>query len=88
VPYWKFFISYFLVAFHKKGLVQNCSNFIFNAMNKVGYQLTKKNTKYITPSDFERSKQAMDVTGELPAGVKHGIIRRIYGEVCNHITSL
>lgn len=69
VAYWKFFISFFLVAFGLKGLVQNCSNMIFNAMTKAGYTLTKKNNKYIVPEDFNKSPEAIDVTDELPTGI-------------------
>ena len=83
-PYWKFFISYFLVAFHKKGLVQNCSKFIFNAMKKIGYHLNEHNEHYIVPEDFNKAKQAENITGLLPMGSKHGRASRFFGEILHH----
>lgn len=67
-PYWKFFISYFLVAFGIKPLCKNCSNFIYFALKKVGHGINKRNKRFINPEDYNRYPNAKDVSDELPPG--------------------
>lgn len=72
IPYWKFFISYFLVLFGLTPLCRNCSNFIYCTLKEEGYSIGKRNKRFINPEDFNSYKNAVDVTDELPYGVKHG----------------
>lgn len=88
VSYWKSLVSFFLVGFKLKGLVPNCSNIIFNSMQKSDYTMTKKNRYYITPEDFNSAKYAIDITSELPKGTNHGLLRRLYGKICSRCSCI
>jgi hypothetical protein len=70
-PYWKFFISYFLVFLGFKPLCQNCSLFIYKTLRKEDCSLGKRNNRFINPEDFNSYQKAVDVSEELPCGVKH-----------------
>lgn len=64
--------SYFLVWFGFKPFVKNCSNFIYFELRKEGHSLGKRNQKFINPEDFNSYKNSIDITEELPRGIKHG----------------
>lgn len=68
-PYWKFFISYFLVAFGIKPLCKNCSNLIYFELKKIGHNIAKRNKKFINPEDYNSYKNIIEVTDELPTGI-------------------
>jgi hypothetical protein len=70
-PYWRFLLSYILVWIGIKPLVKNCSNFIYFELRQEGHSLGKKNKKFINPEDFHSYKYSLDITEELPSGVKH-----------------
>ena len=67
LPYWKFFISYFLVALGITPLCKNCSNFLYFALKNAGHGISKCNKKFINPEDYNRYPKAKDVSDELLA---------------------
>ena len=67
-PYWKFFISYFLVAFGCKPLCTNCSLLLYEALKRQNHGIKMRNNVFINPEDFNSYDKAIDITDQLPIG--------------------